>query len=382
MMPPSDPSAIAALAWADRLYTPLIRESDESAGACVEEALEAYRAVSRRYPSEGRAHRGAARCLFRLGKYQASVNEYRASQCAPAELATAIDFALAANRIQKGLPSGHQVRYLVRRSRSGWIALTARVKAEDDYFVTFTHPELRPYRSVRQSFVPTAKPVPIPISRDDCRRLYVFAPYALSRHFFVQTGYSGGTVSPNEVYIVGMRGRRLVLKRPLRSLYGTHILTYPGGAWVAVMRTVRMQWADVYRLQGGRISFSISRPPDIYWRPDGHPVAEDRLNYGAWMRYAATLTVQRRRKAAAEAWREAERCAHGAIREESAGRYFAPEMYGDVRENLREIRRRLAWIRRNEWGHWLLYRPYGWGLQVPPYRLGKVDPPLGTRDSW
>lgn len=227
---------------------------------------------------------------------------------------------------------------------------------------------------------PLGHPVPIRFRRDYCEATYVFAPPSLGNYFFVQTFYPGGSVSPNDVYIVEASRRRLAVRPPLRSLYDTHILPDRAGAWIAVMPTPKMPWADAYRFRNGRISFALSRPRDLTWRSYEGPVADDRMNYASWMNYAATLTVQGHRKAAAEAWQAAERCARGAVREGPAGRYDAPEMQGDVRQNLREIRQRLAWIRRNEWGHWLLYRPYGWGLQVPPYRLGRVDRPISSED--
>lgn len=154
VMPPIIPSSADALAWADRLYRPLAKDSGESTVRNYEEALERYRAVSRRYPNELRAHRGAARCLFRLGKYGEAVREYRASQCAPDELATAIDFAGTAARIQKGLPDAKRVQFLVRRSRTRWVALTARVTAQDGFDVTLTQLDLRSFRASPQGIAP------------------------------------------------------------------------------------------------------------------------------------------------------------------------------------------------------------------------------------
>jgi hypothetical protein len=49
-------------------------------------------------------------------------------------------------------------------------------------------------------------------------------------------------------------------------------------------------------------------------------------------------------------------------------------MYGDTYENLKEIEQRIRWVKAGDYDHALLYRPYDFDLQVPPYRLGVAGP--------
>lgn len=78
------------MARADRRYAPLRGRSCAAATLEVHRVLAAYRAVCHRYPNDLRPHLGVARCLFRMGRYGASVSEYLMAKAAPAELATAI----------------------------------------------------------------------------------------------------------------------------------------------------------------------------------------------------------------------------------------------------------------------------------------------------
>lgn len=378
-LPPQDPSA--SLAWANRQYAPLNGRSCEGAGSQAREALEAYRAVGRRYPKEPRAHVGAARSLFRLGLYRASVAEYRASGSAPQELATALDFARTAERVQRNLPRGQTVRHLLRRSRSEWVALTSRQVREDEAVTLHYDLYLRSYRFTVKEFAAVGNPVKVVLGRDDCRDVAVFSSPKVPDHFFIQTAYMAASSLPNAVRIVKVNGLKLKVGPSLRSLGTTQIRPDHGGAWILVTPTYKVWWTDTYRLEHGRISFATHRRPDLYRDIYEPPTGSDRRAYHAWMRYASQLTIQRRRSAAIEAWREAERCARASVRERATGTpgylAFHPDygMFGETRVNLREIRQRIAWLRRNDWGHWLLYRPYDWGLQVPPYRLGNSMPP-------
>lgn len=369
------PSAPAeSLAWADRLSEPLLIESGNG-GVSAGNALEAYRAVLRRYPGQAGAHLGAARCLFRLGRYRASVAEYLASRLARGELAMAIDFTLAAERIQKGLPRGRTVRYLVRRSRSKWIALTARRGAEG-----FVDLNLQRYEAGLRG---EGTPVKVDLGNEECEQIGLFSSKLVPDVFFIQTAYSAGTASPNKVFIVEAKGPRLRVMPPLRSLDVTRIRAEQGAVWILVTPSVRLRWSDVYRVKNGRLSLATKQPPDFHRWVYARPTGEEARNYTAWMRHAAQLTIQRRRAAAIAAWEEAARCANEAVSGRTTA-YPAPSNFGDVRVNLRQIRQRVTWLRQRDWNHWLLYRPYDWGLQVSPYRLGNNPIPDTSEgeESW
>lgn len=372
------PDPHKALAWANRLYAPIDGRSCEIAGQKAKEALEAYRAVARRYPGERKAHVGAARCLFRLGRYRAAVAEYREGNGPDSERRKAETFARIAALVQNDLYPGNTVEHLVRRSSDEWIAITANTAVSEDDDEPFEDVCLRSFRERAGSLSPSGEPIPIRTDSRLCRDLDVFAPSWMPGRFFLQPGYSAASCLPNSVLYIDARKPRIEVSPPLNSLATTRIWMEKGDTWIIVTPTYKVWWSDVYRLSEGRITFATHRRPDLYRGWEKMPTGYNRFAYHAWMRYAALLTIQRRRPEAIAAWQEAARCAEGAVRDQAKGlvgertRYPDYGMYGQARENLREIRQRIAWLRRGDWNHWLLYRPYDWGLQVPPRRLGKA----------
>lgn len=359
------------MAWADRLYAPLRGRS--CAGATLEagRVLEAYRAVSRRYPNDLRPHLGAARCLFRMGRYEASVSEYLVAKRCPEELAAAQCFVSMADWVRKTLPSGQRVHKLARLGKDRWVA--AIVQPGEDYGIERAW--LRPFQATPDGPF-YGKGISI---EGPCWAVDLYAPPALRPFFVAQPSFVAASHLPNSAIVIDSRRGDLRRIAQLKSTYETDLWMEGKRLRAMVTNGYKIHWPDVYEWTGGRFRFANVRYPN-YYADYSEPTGELRYDYPSWANYAAALTVQRRKETAIAAWREAERCAAGALRAQTKKiprerwRYQDYGMYGDTRENLREVRQRIAWLRRGDWNHWLLYRPYDWGLQVWPSRLGRAIP--------
>ncbi|MEZ0327120.1 MAG: hypothetical protein ACAH95_14565 [Fimbriimonas sp.] len=101
--------------------------------------------------------------------------------------------------------------------------------------------------------------------------------------------------------------------------------------------------------------------------------------YPSWVTKASLLCIAKRYEEAKRVLKEAKRMALLSLegRRDKRGYRLYPDygFYGDTSDNLKEIRQRLSWLRRREYNHALLYRPYDFDLQVPPYRLGAARGP-------
>lgn len=378
MMPFFIPSESKAMAWADRLYAPIRNRSTESASRQAGEAFLAYRAVLRKYPGERRAHVGAARCLFRRGLYADSVAEYLAGKGPIAELASARDYARLASLVSRDLPAGRRVCHLARLGGDRWVALTARPTADESYREVFTEGRLRTYRTIGSGLMAEGPPLKIDKDWDTCYQLGIFAPPSIRPSFLVQATFGSASNSPNEALIIDAPAPMLRIAKRLRSIQDTSAWVGRGRLCVLVEPTYKLYWPDVYEWAAGRLTLANRRWPEVYRPIARRPMEDERLEYGFWMWNAARLTVLRRSGPALAAWRQAERCALASFREGRRGipgyerRYRDYGFQGDAETNLREIRQRIAWLRREDWDHDSLYRPYNLDLQAAP-----LDPSEG-----
>jgi hypothetical protein len=106
-----------------------------------------------------------------------------------------------------------------------------------------------------------------------------------------------------------------------------------------------------------------------FYREHGSPT-----DYGDLMTRAALEMVRGNTRAALAEWRNAERACLGVIHPKgnAASRYADYGYYGKPKENLKEIRQRIQWIEKGELNHVLLYRPYDFDYELPPYKLGNA----------
>lgn len=361
-----------AMAWADRLYAPLTSEASGYVNDQAHTALEAYRAVARRFPREKRAHRGAARCLFRLGRYRAAVSEYSAGEGVPTERATAEVFATVAYAVQGGFEWNRRLLHLVRMDREVWIAVTARPERNDEYRPLLYDIEVRRLRlnTGRIEWIGQSMAIP---DENRCE-VEVFAPASMRPDFVVRTqSLPGSSAVPNDVFVVRADEGGLRRSSRILGLQPSRVWARRGKFCVSIDPGYKVWFPDTYEWAGNRFRFANASHPEEYATWLERPTGGD---FHRWMDYAVALTIHRRKGEAIAAWREAERCCRRAIRDQAGGipsdksPYYASWHYGDFDENLRQIRMRIGWLLRGEMGHALLYRPVDFDLQTPPYRLG------------
>lgn len=375
-LPPVD--SAAALAWAKRLYAPLLGRSQSDATNSAERALEGFRAVSRKFPEEGRARLGAARCLFRMGRYQASVAEYLAFEGARDERATAMEFAQAASRLRTFLPVRHRLIHLVRIDRRQWVAVTGRWGPvfEDEGPLAFTDVSLQRFR-VAEGVSRIGKPIELNPQIGPRIDVNVFAPTAIRPYFSVQSteAKAASAVSCDvQMFRAGSEGLRAW--KPLMGIYDTEVWNEGRSLCAAVCPTYKLVWYDVYQWKGAGFRFANFRYPERYVSVRKPKDDRDSLDYGGWAHYAAALTIRGRRQEAIRAWRRAAWILVGHLKEPENyyGRYFFFDGYGSAKVSLAQARQRIRWLERRDGRHALLYRPYDFNLQVPPYRLGNAWP--------
>jgi hypothetical protein len=157
---------------------------------------------------------------------------------------------------------------------------------------------------------------------------------------------------------------------------GIHPRQRGEGAVVTVTTTFKVWWQDVYEWRNGRFVFANERHPELYSRSDFEWTNKDcDAYYPLWMQRAAKLDVLGDFDKGLATWCRAKVACENYIRygalPNSEYRDFG--YYGDSRVNLGEIRERIRWIVEGDHGHKLLYRPYDFDLQVPPYRLGRAE---------
>jgi hypothetical protein len=309
-----------------------------------------------------------------MGRYRAAADAYRRVQAVPEERATALHFAWVAERIEGTLPKGTRLWSLVRISRHEWFGALGR-PVTDEFSTQVASLQIVRFTE-RAGEVVSGPSVALVPTLDVVRDVSLYAPPALRPRVVVQTTGMAANCLPNELAVLTPRGTRFGVSRPFKSIYATRAWVERGRLVVSVVPTYKVWWPDVYEWHDGRFIFANRRHPEVY-RNEKHPARGERF-YAYWMQYAAALTIRRNRPAALAAWREAERCAAASLRMQGKGipsdrlRYPDYGVYGDTAANLSEIRRRIRWLRRADLHHPLLYRPYDWGLQVPPYQLGNA----------
>lgn len=384
----------SALAWADRLYAgakTFARGGPH--GFWLEEALAAYRQVGNVYGERSELRRRKSACLIAMGDYASGVIEapassperQRAMQRRRISLATAKivgrpalqvepvpgtknEFAvLSGKRIRNPEPPPDWVPPRIQNLKLWLVQATGNVRVLS-----------------AQSF-PEKDDDELPVRWVDlvCSRLTMGGPAAVSVHL----DYPAADSDPSEDDLYRVDGHRLTRIARFYSLYGTEIRP-PTSRYALTLINApawKVAWPDAYTWTGRGFRLSNSQHPELYSISEcltqiareksyaaGYGEYEPSRLYVDYDRLGATLDVHRQFKRALAAWRRAETLCRRAAREDSGGGFR-----GDPKINLLEIRQRIRWLKRREYGHWLLYRPHDWDLQIPPYTLAKGHPSAG-----
>lgn len=349
------------------------------------EALHAYGHV----PA---ARAGLARCLFYQGEYRLAETEFKlAGPPYAADSARASTYAVTANAIRRALHGTNVVEVAPVPESRLWAAVTGSpVKDQDRPGIVVSRVKLvlasisrtgavqilgrEPFRLTLQNGGVSNPPEEDQSNVD----LYVMRRSRESRQWcaVVVRDYPGGDAEPTAVESADITPRGFRKARVFGSLAGIQV--YPPdhghGMLVVAAPTFKVWWTDVYEWRNGHFIFADARYPKFYSQDDyGWTDAESEYYYPMWMNRAAIYDIHRQWNKALYMWKRAERSCLKTIRTDN-GRYDEPYhdvgFYGQVQINLREIRRRIRWLTRHQYNHPLLYRPYDFDVQVPPYRFG------------
>lgn len=371
---PVDPYT-ASLAWADRIYRHAIpypvagNPNDE-----ILDALDAYRAIRHKYSDTAELRRRMALCLSAQGLYDDALKALPAKSPDKTDLRTRLILAEAVRRrfgvtaIQV-LPLRDGRFLTLVADRLPW--RTQHTVDLDIYELKRTALWLLSAKDPSRPRVIQRKPMDDPGGGPLAAHLYVLYlrknadPVAMvyeefeaaDRNPTAQTFFriSRGTLRPLQEF--GGGGGAQVFPPT-----GTH------GLEVKQIVAWKIYWPDFYEWRGNRFRLANRNHPEAYplgtLRVDDAPKRWDpnTNSYGDWMWRAAELDIHRRFSEAARAWRHAAALCHRSTPQTRDGTF--DYLYGKPQVVLREIRRRLRWLSRHDYGHWLLYRPYDGDLEV------------------
>jgi hypothetical protein len=367
------------LEWADRVYREATELPHEYPVDAVQRAHDAYASVQKRLPGTTAARLGKARCLVRLGRYDAAVREYTGLRAPESEVAAARLRASIARQVQARLGKEESVIAVSRVGKNLAVALSGRRWLEPagrglPWGVRqVSKLRIRVLTRVDEARWEEAASTAVPLRRSwdaAWEASLSVVPLRPGRSAVViRHGYFTADNATNDVSVFAFAGRPL---RPVGTFHSKATTAVDqdrhGRLRVRVSPTFKVWWTDTYVWDGDRFVFANGQNPDVYPRRP-HVLREPTL-YTWWMWDAAVLTIHRRRREALAAWRTAERLCRNALSEVRRGvpaeerRYPGWEYYGDEASHLRDIRQRIAWLKKGDWDHWLLYRPYRFDLQV------------------
>ncbi len=384
LISPHPTPAAAALAWADRLYRDAATFPQTYPDVRVEDALEAYRQVERRYPRSTGLRLGIGNCLMSMGLFEDAALVFPTG---PSKTE-----ALHRIRLKKRcahFAKGRSVLQLERipGTTNGWVALLGqredarKFEPRDRWFslsvVGILHLRERP-----KGFEVAGKerPIPDPEPPGPYCRLAVtdLGPGRSPAAIVVQPGL-GMQYEPKQIRIY--RITRAGLSRPMQFMSEHQSRLVPStnrrGFRMLLTPGYKNDWADVYEWKNERFVLANRESGDLYRQTGsdreftdpsfGDPKSLD-SSYEPWAKRAAISTILGSRQRAIHAWRQAAVACRIAVR--MGTDYPRATWYGDAKTNLAQILRRIRWLQRGELTHPLLYRPCDSDLQVPPYKLG------------
>ena len=373
MLAPPTP-ATAALAWADRLRRETVPFPSSDYGFTPEDALLAYRWVERRFGPSNRTRVGVGDCLVALGRYREAIAVYPPAGAALRSASGRREtWAILSRRFAKG----REVTVLPVPGQPGrWVAFFVRVDRSSRQREGWDPPL---YSRGGARLMNLQGPIGPEVGGDPTDARWATMSVAELRPggpsaAIIHREYGAADSDPNSQQVFRITPRGLVRLATFNGLGLDKIVPPSGGhaLRVLVTPTWKVWWPDVYEWDGRRFVFANRRSPDLYSLSEWRGLAS-RLPtvYPAWLKLAATELIHGHRREALVALRRAERTCRVTVRF-GAKRpdYYTAGFHGDDRVNLREIRQRIRWLQKGDYDHALLYRPYDWDLQVPPYRLG------------
>jgi tetratricopeptide (TPR) repeat protein len=374
----SAPDSVRAdLRQADALYAQLYPYPIKTPGDNLKNALEVYEDIVAHHGPVPAAEVGMARCLFLWGRYrEAAIAFHRAGARHLAEFENALDYADVSQAISKQSKplTVLQLRHVPGIDR--WVALLSVPGAESGWQIDEVPISLAVFR--RDAATNRLEKVGKGLDLGNFWASYYSTLYLARlsdrdpewRVLFFREGRAD--CDPFDVRILSVvpSGLRTIQEfdvfegASVRGPSANHgLLVLAGGVW-------HVDWSDLFEWRGRGFKFANRRFPNFF---KFEPLLK--LGCAEWMTRAAELDIHSRFQEAKIAWEKALRSCRAVIRRRSRGLevpYRDSGVYGDSRENLKEIIQRLGWLARHDYNHALLYRPIDRGFQVPPYKLGNA----------
>jgi hypothetical protein len=390
-----------SLHWANRKYAELCASSLTVSGMAADEVRSAFDEVAQQHGPTWQTSMGIARCLGKAGRYELAESVYSQldSRLTPVgERREARLKARWAVALANAAPRGFRLRGLSRipGKAKGWCV------------AAWAKPDRRLETNVRESEFSCAQATRVQLFRvspSSGRIISVgdlVSPdlhgWDMIREVSVRGVMLDGRATPAVLFDIHFLGGdsapcvliayRVVKDRlvKVQSFWGkdwTKVLQpSPGGPVViGCTPTWKVWWTDYYEYAPAGFRLDNRKYARFYPMPTS-PDADDRRSYQPYLWNACLSAVHGDKKGALSYLRTAERVCERTVyydKHPSArptwfnpGDYHEFGFYGDATENLKQIRQRMAWVRKGDLNHMLLYRPYDWDLQVPPYRLGKA----------
>lgn len=357
----------------------------------LEDLEEGYRGELSESNSK-RAWASLGRVLELEGKYDLAVEAYRKGAAKTAVLSLD-DRLIVAHQAEVWLHDKQQVLQVVRLRADRWLVLAGyyfpggQGKTEEDFkfphysqveLILLTGPagqplalssRLAPIVEAEWPEVEEVNVVPVWFGNQ---------PGVLLYHALL-----GGDNYPNFSAFYRLDGDRLNKVATFFGKAETRLASNGSQSPLALMVTAtwKVWWPDTYRWNGRAFEFAnqdfAKKYGSAYWIEDESEGGYYPINLGQ----AAVAAINRDWVGARRFLRLAEHNCLRSIAENRhnittshyEGRYPDYGWFGDTDANLKEIRQRLRWIAHHDYAHPLLYRPYDFDLQVPPFRLGNAE---------
>lgn len=368
------PSLEDALAWADRLY---YEAGSPDGGFDVwpaETALDAFRQVAKQYGSTPRVQLGVARCLAALGHYREAANILVSTRGVPAaEIRDCSARADVATRAQAILTDPvHQVLPMRSNGKTIYAVLSGRrlgwQHAPDVGIPEFTDAKVTLFQKLAGQWAKQDLKVE-PDSEHSAASVTLRVgdltgagePFLLVAHHF-----PGADNDSWRLEAFSPLGKRLA---NFGTMGGYHLyrMGSPAHSIIEVVPTWKIWWSDLLEWRRGQFQMATRQQPQLY-REDflaERRVIPEQTAYGLdhWLRLGAFSAIESRFGAADSAYHRAERICEKAVQAKTNS---WPDWSGERQAVLKEVRLRLAWLRKGDYSHDLLYRPCNLDWQVKP----------------
>ncbi len=367
----------------------------ESAGFSLIDAAEGYRDVLKRFGHIPAARAGLAKCNFCQGDYLASSKQFALLGSSFSREATeSKQRLLRARSVNKLLHGTRVLQILPIPAASRWVALVGGTAPEFDWkdnqfagvsllLVQFDSNRVATILD-RRLLGQVKNPGSSIAYEDSAGSAYLYLTKtsveakrwsAVVYRNFPAADCSPGSIETCEISKPGFQksfafGSLADLGfRPATKRHGLVIVAAP---------TFKVWWPDTYEWRGDRFFYANKLHPELYSK-ERYGWSDDECDhyYPFWMTRAAILSIQSKPIGAFAAWKRAEKACLKTLKYGHNGNYSYHDsgFCGEPRINLHEIRQRIQWLRRHDLNHPLLYRPYDFDVEAPPYRLGPAHGP-------